>query len=77
MRARITFAKTEAMRYTGHLDLARALERTLRRAGLPLSYTQGFTPRARLHLACALPAVVLALIRADSGDHWIGSYLQA
>jgi radical SAM-linked protein len=55
MRIRITFAKTEAMRYTGHLDLQRAWERTFRRAGLPLAYSQGYNPRPRLNLASALP----------------------
>lgn len=55
MRIRINFAKTEAMRYTSHLDLHRAWERTLRRAGLPLAYTQGFSPHPRINLASALP----------------------
>jgi radical SAM-linked protein len=55
MRIRIHFAKTEAMRYTGHLDLFKTWERTFRRSGLPLSYSQGFHPQPRLNLACALP----------------------
>lgn len=55
MRIRITFAKTEAMRYTSHLDLHRTWERLLRRAGLPLAYTQGFKPHPRINLAAALP----------------------
>jgi radical SAM-linked protein len=55
IRLRITFAKTEAMRYTGHLDLYRAWERTLRRAGLPLAYSHGYNPRPRLQIASALP----------------------
>ena len=55
MRIRITFAKTEPMRYTGHLDLHRTWERTLRRANLPLAYSQGFKPHPRIVLACALP----------------------
>ncbi|HNT26473.1 MAG TPA: TIGR03936 family radical SAM-associated protein [Anaerolineales bacterium] len=55
MRIRITFSKTEAMRYTGHLDLHRTWERTFRRAALPLAYSQGFHPQPRLNLACALP----------------------
>ena len=55
MRVRITFAKTDAMRFTGHLDLHRAWERTFRRAGLPLAYTQGFSPHPRINLASALP----------------------
>jgi radical SAM-linked protein len=55
IRIRITFAKTSAMRYTSHLDLHRAWERTFRRAGLPLAYSEGFNPHPRLNLASALP----------------------
>lgn len=55
MRLRLTFAKTEAMRFTGNLDLHRTLERTLRRARLPLAYSQGFTRRVKLNLAASLP----------------------
>lgn len=55
VRLRITFAKTEAMRYTGHLDLHRAWERTVRRAGLPMLYSQGYNPRPRIQIAAALP----------------------
>jgi radical SAM-linked protein len=55
IRLRITFSKTEAMRYTGHLDLQKSWERTLRRAALPVAYSQGFHPQARIQLACALP----------------------
>lgn len=54
-RIRIHFAKTPAMRYTGHLDLFRAWERSLRRASLPLAYSQGFNPHPRINLAAALP----------------------
>ena len=55
MRLRIFFRKSDAMRFTGHLDLHRTWERTFRRAGLPISYSQGFHPQPRLNLACALP----------------------
>jgi len=55
MRYRTTYAKTKSMRYTGHLDVQRTWERTLRRARLPLAYTQGFNPRPKLTLAAALP----------------------
>lgn len=43
------------MRYTSHLDLHRTWERTLRRAQLPLAYSQGFNPRPKINLAAALP----------------------
>jgi radical SAM-linked protein len=52
---RITFAKTEAMRYTGHLDLQRAWERLLRRAGIPIAYSAGFHPHPRIQIGAALP----------------------
>lgn len=55
MRARITFTKQGALRYTGHLDLHRLWERTMRRADLPLSYSQGFHPQPKISLAAALP----------------------
>jgi radical SAM-linked protein len=54
-RYRISFAKTSAIRFTSHLDLHHAWERTLRRAQIPLVYTQGFNPRVRLNLSPALP----------------------
>lgn len=54
-RVRLTYAKTEPLRYTGHLDLYRVWERTLRRSRLPISYSQGFHPQAKVHMASALP----------------------
>jgi radical SAM-linked protein len=54
-RIRIQFSKTNAMRFTSHLDLHKTWERTFRRAGLPLVYSQGFNPHPKLQLACALP----------------------
>jgi radical SAM-linked protein len=54
-RYRIRFGKDGPLRYTSHLDLARTWERLLRRAGLPLAYSQGFNPRPKIQLAAALP----------------------
>ena len=53
-RLRVTYRKADALRYVGHLDLMRAWERALRRARLPLAYTQGFSPHARLALGAPL-----------------------
>lgn len=55
MRARITFTKQGALRYTGHLDLHRLWERAMRRADLPLSYSKGFHPQPKISIAAALP----------------------
>jgi len=67
-RIRIHFAKTPAMRYTGHLDLFRAWERSLRRANLPLAYSQGFNPHPRINLAAALPLGFTS--EAEIADIW-------
>ncbi|MYE32134.1 MAG: DUF2344 domain-containing protein [Chloroflexi bacterium] len=53
-RLRVTYRKAGALRYVGHLDLMRTWERALRRAQLPLAYTQGFSPHARLALGAPL-----------------------
>ncbi|MGC8780416.1 MAG: TIGR03936 family radical SAM-associated protein [Anaerolineae bacterium] len=54
-RMRVTFATDDSVKYVGHLDMARAWERAIRRARLPLAYSQGFNPQPRLHFAAALP----------------------
>ncbi len=54
-RLRIIFSKLGPTRYISHLDLARALERSLNRAKMPLAYTQGYNRRPRMQLAAALP----------------------
>jgi radical SAM-linked protein len=58
MRMRVIFSTDESVKYVGHLDLARAWERAIRRAGLPLSYSQGFHPQPRIQFAAALPVGV-------------------
>jgi len=60
MRIRVTFGRGERLRYISHLDILRAWERTLRRAGLPLAYSQGFTPHPKLAFASPLPLGFLA-----------------
>jgi radical SAM-linked protein len=54
-RYRIHFAKEDIIRFTGHLDLYRTWERTLRRARVPLAYSQGFNPRPKINQSPALP----------------------
>jgi radical SAM-linked protein len=54
-RLQITFGKFDALIYTSNLDLAKIWERALRRAELPILYSEGFNPRPRIQLASALP----------------------
>ncbi len=55
MRIRFRFSKLGKIRFTSQRDVARMWERALRRAGLPLAYTEGFSPRPQLSFGLALP----------------------
>jgi radical SAM-linked protein len=54
-RLRIRYAKRGPLRFTSHRDFARAFERAVRRAGLPIAFSQGFTPHPRISYASAAP----------------------
>jgi radical SAM-linked protein len=69
MRLRIQFSKFDEMRYTSHLDLHRTWERTFRRAGLPLAYSEGFHPQPKINLASALPLGITS--ESELVDIWI------
>jgi radical SAM-linked protein len=54
VRYRLKYGKTGPMSLRGHLDFMRVLNRVLRRAALPLRYTEGFSPRPLLSFGPAL-----------------------
>ncbi len=54
MRVYIVFSREKPLRFLSHLDMMRLWERALRRAGLPLRYSQGYHPHPRLSLALPL-----------------------
>lgn len=51
---RIVFSKTGRAKYVSHLDLVRAMTRAVRRAGIPLWYTEGFNRHPYLTFAAPL-----------------------
>ncbi|AFY72831.1 radical SAM-linked protein/radical SAM family uncharacterized protein [Synechococcus sp. PCC 7502] len=53
-RIRITFGKLGKLALVSHLDLIRLLERSLRRAEIPMAFSQGFHPTPKFSLASAL-----------------------
>jgi radical SAM-linked protein len=57
-RIRIRYAKRGPLRFTSHRDFARAFERAVRRAGVPIAYSQGFTPHPKISYASAAPTGV-------------------
>ncbi|MFN0090250.1 MAG: TIGR03936 family radical SAM-associated protein, partial [Acidimicrobiales bacterium] len=59
------FTKLGKVRFTSHRDLARIWERALRKAAVPVAYTEGFSPRPKLHFGLAL----------STGYESLGEYL--
>ncbi len=51
---RALFEKTGNAVWISHLDLMRVFQRAFKRAGLPLTHTQGFNPRASVSIALPL-----------------------
>jgi radical SAM-linked protein len=54
-RLRIRYAKRGRLRFTSHRDFSRAFERAVRRAGLPVAFSSGFSPHPRISYANASP----------------------
>jgi radical SAM-linked protein len=54
-RLRVTFGVDGPLSYVSVLDFGRLWERLLRRADVPIAYSQGFNPQARMQFAAALP----------------------
>lgn len=73
-RMRVIFATDDTVKYVGHLDMHRAWERAIRRARLPLAYTQGFNPQARLQFAAALPVGFTG--QAEIADVYLNEVLE-
>ena len=65
MKQRVRFAKRGKVRFLSHRDLARVWERALRRAGIRVAYSEGFSPRPRLSFGLAL----------STGYESLGEYL--
>ncbi|MDO4166706.1 MAG: TIGR03936 family radical SAM-associated protein [Eubacteriales bacterium] len=54
MKARIKFSKCGSMRFVGHLDVMRYFQKAFRRAEIPISYSQGFSPHQLMSFASPL-----------------------
>ena len=57
-KLRIRYAKRGQLRFTSHRDVARTFERALRRAGVPMAYSQGFNPHPKISWIGAAPTGV-------------------
>jgi radical SAM-linked protein len=57
-RVRVRYAKRGRLRFTSHRDFARAFERALRRAAVPVAYSAGFSPHPKVSYLGAAPTGV-------------------
>lgn len=57
-RLRVRYAKRGRLRFTSHRDFARAFERALRRAQVPMGYSAGFSPHPKISYVGAAPTGV-------------------
>lgn len=53
-RFRIEFVKGDEVRFLSHLDVMKAFERAIRRAGIPIAFSEGFNPHPKMNFASAL-----------------------
>ena len=61
MRVRLKYTKEATCRFLSHLDLVRTFIRSLRRARIPVAYTQGFNPQPRLAFAAPLSVGIASI----------------
>lgn len=54
LKIRIKYAKTGVLRYIGHLDVMRYFQKAIRRAGLDVAYSQGYSPHQLITFAAPL-----------------------
>ncbi|GAA2448646.1 TIGR03936 family radical SAM-associated protein [Actinomadura vinacea] len=47
-RLRVRYAKRGRLRFTSHRDISRAVERAVRRAGIPVAFSAGFSPHPKI-----------------------------
>ncbi len=60
MKLRLQITKDQDIRFISHLEYARTIERAIRRAGLPVAYSEGFNPHMKFSLASALGVGVVS-----------------
>ena len=57
-KLRLRYTKRGRLRFTSHRDIARAFERALRRADVPMAYSAGFSPHPKISWVGAAPTGV-------------------
>lgn len=74
-RLRVRYGKVGRLRWLSHLEVARALERCVRRAELPYALSQGFNPHMKIAFGPALPVGTAG--ENEYYDVWLTRYTDA
>ena len=69
-RLRVCYVKQDRLRHLAHLEVLGTIDRCVRRASLPFSVSNGFSPRMRVQFSSALP------VGASSQGEWYDLYLR-
>lgn len=72
MKLRIKYAKTGSLKFIGHLDVMRYFQKAIRRAGLDVAYSQGFSPHQLITFAAPLGLGV-----TSEGEYFDGEFHSA
>lgn len=79
-RLRIRLSRGQEVKFISHLDIIRLWVRALRRAQIPLAYSEGFNPHPRMSLAAPLPVGVTSeaelmdiLVTRLVSPHWFAN----
>ena len=56
----LAITKGEEIRFLGHLDYLRTMERVVVRSGIPIAFSEGFNPHMKISLDSALAVGVTA-----------------
>lgn len=72
MKLRIKYAKTGSLKFIGHLDVMRYFQKAIRRAGLNVAYSQGFSPHQLITFAAPLGLGV-----TSEGEYFDGEFHSA
>jgi len=74
-RLRVRYGKVGRLRWLSHLEVLHALERMVRRAGLPYAVTHGFSPHMKVAFGPALPVGTAG--ENEYYDIWLTRYTKA
>jgi radical SAM-linked protein len=74
-RLRVRYGKVGRLRWLSHLEVLHALERAVRRAGMPYAVTQGFSPHMKVAFGPALPVGTAG--QNEYYDIWLTRYTKA